>query len=148
MAKIHYGVKNIEKTRGPKNVQNSIWGKTGHHKMCPQLGLLPPESSSPGFFYPLFHPFVEGFFVFPTPSGNGFLIPTPSVFFCRVLPLSIVGRRGFSLHFSWEESSWGSSLCVFQMRKGSVPLVLLSKKKDGKGSSSLFLKRRTNFLSF
>ena len=30
MAKIHYGVKNIEKIRGPTNGHNSIWGKTGH----------------------------------------------------------------------------------------------------------------------
>ena len=28
MAKIHYD--DTEKTRGPQNGQNSIWGKTGH----------------------------------------------------------------------------------------------------------------------
>ena len=37
MAKIHYGVKNIEKRREPKKWPKFIWGKTGHLQICRSL---------------------------------------------------------------------------------------------------------------
>ena len=36
--------KNIEKTREPQNGQNSIWSKTGHHKICREA---PPAQNEP-----------------------------------------------------------------------------------------------------